>query len=237
MHKLSVVIPVLNEEHNLEKLFAALKAQKEVELDLILADAGSTDKSLDIAKKYRAKVVKGGLPAVGRNNGIKSAKYDNIAFLDADVSFSNTFLRDCMNYMKKRNIKVAGALTNPDSKKIIDTIYFSTWNFWVWFTQYFFPHAAGYCIFTKKKVHDKLQGFDENIRLGEDSNYVLRASKIVKFRIIPHKITTSVRRLDTEGRFKLAMKMFLCLLYRIIGKEDHKNLFNYNFNNHNKRKL
>lgn len=91
----SVVIAFLNEERFLEEAIQSVLKQTYDHWELILVDDGSTDKSLSIAKahaqRYPAKVyyldheghVNKGLSA-SRNAGIKQAKGDLVAFLDAD---------------------------------------------------------------------------------------------------------------------------------------------------------
>ena len=49
---LSIIIPSLNEEKYLELLLASIKKQNYKDFEIILADAGSNDATIDIAKKY-----------------------------------------------------------------------------------------------------------------------------------------------------------------------------------------
>ena len=72
--KISIIIPTYNEEDYLPALLKSIQRQNFKDLEVIVADAHSTDKTLEIAKKYNCKIVPGGLPAVGRNNGAKIAQ-------------------------------------------------------------------------------------------------------------------------------------------------------------------
>ena len=237
MEQISIIIPTRNEFKNLSILLPLIRKQKDIEADIIIADAGSLDGTKKLAKKYNAKIVEGGRkPTVGRNNGAKVAKYERIVFFDADVNFSEDFLIYCITYMKKKNWDSATVRTNPDSNRLDDAFLFGLWDLWIWFTQKFFPHAPGYCIFSRKSINKKIKGWDETVILADDSNYVLRASKVGRFGLIPIKITTSVRRLDTEGRFTMVRKMVACGIYRMFGKEDRTNKFDYNFNKHKSKK-
>ncbi len=233
---ISIIIPTYNEEKHLLKLLKSIKKQDFKDYEIIVSDANSKDKTVKIAKKYGCKVIKGGLPSIGRNNGAKFAKYERIVFLDADVIISRGFIINCLRAMDKKNLGVASVLSKPDSNKFIDRFLFALWNFWVWSTQKIYPHAPGYCIFSSKTIHNKINGFDPKLVLGEDSNYVLRASKAAKFGIIPVEIKTSVRRLDTEGRWKLFKKLVHCGVYRMIKGEPEGNKFDYNFGIHNNKK-
>ena len=84
----SVIIPTLNEEKILPHLLDDFRNQTAKDFEVIVADAGSGDKTVEVAKAYKAQLVKGGLPAVGRNNGAKIARGEFLFFLDADVRFT-----------------------------------------------------------------------------------------------------------------------------------------------------
>lgn len=67
--KISIIVPTKNEERYLPGLLKSIKKQTVQPYEIIVADAGSTDRTVEIAKKYGAKVIKGGIPQVGRNKG------------------------------------------------------------------------------------------------------------------------------------------------------------------------
>ena len=83
---ISVVIPVRNEEKRLARCLEGLKNQEEKPDEIIIADADSTDQTVNIAKSFGATVVEhcpSGI-AKTRNAGFNQAKYDIIARCDAD---------------------------------------------------------------------------------------------------------------------------------------------------------
>ena len=84
---LSIIIPALNEEKYLPILLSQIKKQNFSggKYEIIVADAGSKDKTVEIAKSYGCKVVPGGLPPKARNEGAKKARGELFLFLDADV--------------------------------------------------------------------------------------------------------------------------------------------------------
>lgn len=90
---LSIVIPAKNEEIYLPKLLKSIKKQNFCDYEIIVADADSIDRTKEIAQKYRAKVVKGGMPGRGRNAGAKVAKGEVLLFLDADVLLPQIFFK------------------------------------------------------------------------------------------------------------------------------------------------
>ncbi len=99
---LSIIVPVFNAEVTLKKcLQAILNIKGFTECELIVADDGSTDSSLEIAKKYADKIVrspKNKGPAFTRNLGAKSASGEFLLFVDSDVVLSSP---DILSYLKK----------------------------------------------------------------------------------------------------------------------------------------
>ena len=87
--RLSCIIITLNEEEHLPHLLKCLKQQTFQDFEIIVADNNSTDKTRQIAELAGCKIVQGGTPPVGRNNGARVAKADYLLFLDADCGSSN----------------------------------------------------------------------------------------------------------------------------------------------------
>ena len=81
----SIVIPVKNEEKNIPVILESIKKQTYKPYEVIVSDADSKDNTRKIAKEYGARVVEGGIPAIGRNNGFNAAQKDIVIFMDADV--------------------------------------------------------------------------------------------------------------------------------------------------------
>ena len=225
---LSIIIPTWNEEKYLPNLLECIKKQTYKDYEIIVADANSTDNTRKIAKKYGCKIVKGGMPAVGRNNGAKIAKGDILVFFDADVQFDDNFLENALSEIKKRNLDVAGAYITPLTNKFMDKVFIGVFNFIIYTTQFFYPNAYGGCIFCKKWLHKKVSGFDETIILGEDLDYLQRCGKSGKFRIIKNvRAYFSMRRFDNEGRLKVVIRHILSATYRVLFGQVRTDIFKY----------
>ena len=147
---ISIVIPAFNEEYYLPKLLDSIKRQTYKNYEIIVADADSKDKTRQIAKKHGCSIVKGGMPAAGRNSGAKSAKGDILLFLDADVQFDENFLKNAADEFEGRKLDVAGFYIHPLGNNIIDKIFFGIFNLWIFATQFFYPNASGSGIICKK---------------------------------------------------------------------------------------
>lgn len=71
---LSIIIPTLNEEKYLLILLSEIRKQNFIDYEIIVADAVSEDRTIEIARSFNCNIIKGGLPAKGRNEGTKLPK-------------------------------------------------------------------------------------------------------------------------------------------------------------------
>lgn len=94
MTDISIIVPVYNAEKYLKKCLDSLVNQTKKELEFILINDGSTDKSEEIIKTYkdkRIKYFKNKNQGIGktRNLGIEKSSGKYLMFLDSDDYFSN----------------------------------------------------------------------------------------------------------------------------------------------------
>ena len=97
--KYSVVIPLYNKEHYIEKTISSVLNQTFQDFEIIVIDDGSKDKSLSKARKLEKRSEKIRVieqenqgVSVARNTGVEYAKGDYIAFLDADDEWRDNYL-------------------------------------------------------------------------------------------------------------------------------------------------
>lgn len=227
---ISIIIPAFNEGHYLPKLLKSIQKQSILPKEITVADAFSVDNTKEIAKAFNCKLVTGGLPAKSRNNGAKKATQPILLFLDADVVLPPHFLEKTFKEMTERKLDIASCFVTPKSNLKIDKFLHQFVNQYMGLTQKFYPHIPGLCIFVKKEIHIKIQGFDENLVLAEDHDYVKRAKNIGKFGYLKSfKIPVSVRRLTKDGRIKIALKYIAIELHLIFIGKIRNNIFNYKF--------
>lgn len=232
---LSIIIPTYNEEKYLPMLLRSIRRQSYRDLEIIVADAGSRDNTLAVAKEYGAKVVSGGMPGVGRNAGAKAARGNIFLFLDADVVLQdNDFIHSCLAEFHRRKLELATCEVRPLSLKTIDRFFHGVYNVYIKTMNFFSPHAPGFCIFSKKTTHELISGFDESVIFCEDKDYVRRAVKLgVNFKILKSKkINVSVRRFDRDGRWTVAGRYLFAEAYQIFKGSVRKELFPYVFGNY-----
>jgi len=105
--KISVIIPVYNGEKYIVQCLENMLCQTYKNLEVIVVNDGSTDKSSEIARKFPVKVIdqKNGGVSVARNAGIDCATGDFIHFMDVDDLI-------CLDYYEK--MMAASLATNAD---------------------------------------------------------------------------------------------------------------------------
>lgn len=229
---LSIIIPVLNEEKYLESLIKSIEDQSfEGKYEIIIADGGSKDKTIEIAKNYGCKIAPGRSPAKGRNEGAKIARGELLFFIDADSTLPTNFFSELIKKFEKRKLDLASFPVYPQGN-IIDKIFYGIYNYWAWLSQRFLPHATQ-TVLVKKEIHQKIGGFDEEITIGEDHAYARAGAKFGRFGFLLKvpPISTSVRRFNREGRFKVYSIFLLTGLYMIFFSKFKSDIFKY----HNSR--
>jgi glycosyltransferase involved in cell wall biosynthesis len=156
--KLSIIIPTYNEEEYLPKLLYSIKEQNFKDYEIIVADAGSVDKTKEIAESNDCKVINGGLPAVGRNNGAEIAKGELLLFLDSDVVLSADYLESAIEEFEEKELGIAITQIIPLSDRSVDKALHKFANFFMKRAESIKPHGAGcYGILTTKSFHNQAQ--------------------------------------------------------------------------------
>lgn len=230
---LSIVIPTLNEENYLPLLLESIKQQDfNEEYEIIVADNNSKDKTAKIAKEYGCKVISGGLPPKGRNEGARIAKGELILFSDADVTLPPHFLEKVLEEFKIRKLGIASFPLHP-KKNRFDKIIFRVYNLYTRLVQNLWPIAAQ-AILVRKEIHQIIGGFDEKIKIGEDHDYVIRAAKFDKFGFLSQFVLSSSRRFERDGRIRTYLKYLLIGVYMVISGPVRSDIFKYRFGHYKK---
>lgn len=229
---ISIIIPALNEEKPLAKLFECLKNQSMKDFEVIVADAGSKDATRGVAEKYGALVTEGGLPGVGRNRGAARASGEYLVFLDADVQIGEDFLRKSLQEIRERNIQIGGCEAVPLSGSAFDRLIHKTAFLMMKLTSETNPRLPGYCMFFRRDVFTAVGGFDEEVQLAEDYDLVRRASEIAPLQLLETvQVHVSMRRFDKEGRLPYIGKAVKVFFFRKLKGEIRDGSIEYEFDN------
>ncbi|MFC2143577.1 glycosyltransferase [Candidatus Aenigmatarchaeota archaeon] len=224
--KISIVIPTLNEEKYLGSTLFHLKPQNPYEI--IVADSKSEDKTRNVAKKYGARVVtaKRGAASFGRNAGGKAAKGDVILFLDADSIVYPNMLDTVKKDFSDQKVSGWTCKIYGFSPSWREQVLYNTSNNIVEFlTRYLKkPHAPGIVIGVRKDIFNKVNGFDEKLKVMEDHDFALKVGKHGKFLFSRDTcVFTSTRRMEKWGGWGLIKKYSRIYLKYFTSKKNLKN--------------
>jgi glycosyltransferase involved in cell wall biosynthesis len=110
--KISIVFPAYNEEKGIKKAIEDFFSLKEVD-EIIVVDNNSKDKTAEIVKKTKAKLIKEKKQGYGFAliRGLKEAKGDLIFTIEPDGTFESKNIHDFLKYEKEYDV-IFGTRTN-----------------------------------------------------------------------------------------------------------------------------
>lgn len=103
-HLVSIIIPTKNSERTIEICLKSVKEQTYPNIEIIIVDNHSIDKTREIAETYGKVYVKGPERSSQRNFGAKKAAGDYLFFVDSDMELSPEVIEECVWKMRKENV-------------------------------------------------------------------------------------------------------------------------------------
>lgn len=211
MPEFSVVIPLYNKEHFIKKTIQSVLDQNYQKFEIIIIDDGSTDKSLAEAKaieddRIQIYTQKNSGASAARNKGVEHAKYNWIAFLDADDIWYKDHLRQLhksilafpqahvvsnayeialhKNFVKQPTF----SKKLPESISIIEDYFIFS---------YIDPLFWTSSLAVKKQCFVQIGGFDTEISSGQDTDLICRLA--LNFKMVYNPKTTFLHLKYTEN--------------------------------------
>lgn len=187
----SVVITTKNEEKNIETCIKSIKNQTFKNIELILVDNFSEDRTAEIAKEHSAKVYfKGNERSAQRNYGAKVATGKYLLYLDADMILSPILIEECVEKLESEPVD---ALYIPE--KIVGE------GFWIKVRDFERSFYTGTVIdavrFLKRQLFLQVGGFDETFAGPEDWDFDR------KIRQVGRTSVANVPLYHNEGKFNI----------------------------------
>jgi glycosyltransferase involved in cell wall biosynthesis len=190
---ISVIVPLYNKSLHIEKCLQSVFNQTFIEFEVIVINDGSTDDGLErvqkisLANPFRLQIISQqnlGVSAA-RNNGVKAAKYDLIAFLDADDWWEPTYLAEMKSLIEafpKAVIYGSGyRLVKNGVSRIADIAIEPTFNMGL--INYFKVYSRNLCmplwtcsVVIRKSIYEAEKGFKPYLKLGEDFDLWVRVA-------------------------------------------------------------
>lgn len=168
----SVITATKNEEKVLGNLLETLKNQTYANLEIIVVDNNSTDRTKEIAARYTKKIFnKGPERSTQRNFGARKAKGKYLLFLDADMELTPRVVGDCIREMDDMDV---GAVIVPEVSV--------GEGFWAKCKAlekkcYIGDETIEAARFFKREVFFKVKGYDKNLIAAEDWDLSQRVKK------------------------------------------------------------
>jgi rSAM/selenodomain-associated transferase 2 len=198
--KISIIIPVLNEEETLDKLLPYLKtwADNYNQLEIIVSDGGSSDNTILIAKKYDASCLSAARGRASQMNAAaKEARGQILYFLHADSTPPKHFDRTIITAINSGIPAGCFRLKFNISNKFLA--------FFAWFSRFNFTLCRGgdQSLFISQSLFSSLGGFDEKYKIYEDNEFIGRIYRKASFKVLPQEVITSARKYEHNGTVRL----------------------------------
>jgi rSAM/selenodomain-associated transferase 2 len=213
MPEMSVIVPVLNEEGTLPELFDALDAQREVDLQVIVADGGSSDASRAVAESRGARVV---ASRKGRgaqmNAGANMADADWLLFLHADSRpMCADQLSRALNIMRNKPSYSAGHFGLRFVGEKTDTFLY---RYMEAKTKTNRPYTINgdQGLLISREWFRELGGFDTSLPFLEDQRIARTIRENGAWVPLSGRLETSARRFESEGSYRRYLLMAVIML-------------------------
>ena len=248
MNKISIIIPVLNEEATIGGLLGHLikNSTSQNLAEIIVVDGGSSDKTLNIVEKIlsgraESRPYKKSLStpleeteivsvnslkgrAKQMNTGAQKATGNILYFLHADSFPPKDFDKLIISEVRKGN--PAGCFK----------MKFDHSHWWLklasWLTKFSWRACRGgdQSQFITKDLFKELGGFDEKFTIYEDNDLINKLYARNQFVVIQEWITTSARRYEDNGIWKLQYHFWTIYIKKWFGASAEE-LYQYYLKN------
>lgn len=231
MYKISIVIPVLNEENFINRILSFFTESEHSHFEIIVSDGGSKDLSLEIASKYNSVKVHNcnqKCRAKQMNEAVeKFATGDVYYFVHADVLPPKTWFADIQESLEKKS-NIGGYRFRFDSTRPL--LRFNSW-----MTRFNILSFRGgdQTIFITKDLFESLKGYN-NWSIMEEYDLIKRAKESgEKYKLIQKDVLVSARKYENNNYFTINLANFLAILKFRLGvnhreiKESYLRMINH----------
>ncbi len=202
---LSVICPVFNEEAYIENVLTFFIESKPDNKELLVIDGGSTDKTIDIVKKWSEKYTNIRLlfnpnkyVPYALNIGIKNSTGDPIIRLDAHTVYSNDYFEKILGVFDETGADIVGGHMNKAGKTILQEViaYCTSSVFGIGDSKI---HDLSFSGFTnhvylgawKREIFDQIGCFDQEMKRNQDDEFHYRANLNGKKIFLSNKIKST----------------------------------------------
>jgi glycosyltransferase len=179
--KVSIITPMLNSESTVEETIKSVLSQDYSNLEYIVVDNGSSDKSLEIANRYSNKISKiifedsKGIYTT-MNRGLKAATGEIIGILNSDDLYINPgVVRKVVDFMQKYRCDCSWGnllcVERSDPGKILRYCKSSSFEKKKFTFGWMPPHPT---FFVRRIIYEKYGYFNTDLKISADYELMLR---------------------------------------------------------------
>ena len=212
--RISIIIPVLNEQDLIQPLVSAIEkaADSLPDLELLFIDGGSTDATVERVDKCGMSLFhseKG--RARQMNLGAREANGDILYFIHADTlppAGFDRLIRKAVNMGWD-----AGCFRMKFDSPSRFLKFFS------WFTRFnhWLCRGGDQSLFIRRNYFEDLNGFNEDYMIYEDLELIIRLYRQGNFKVLPQYVLTSDRKYKKVGQFRLQYHFGMIHLKNYLG--------------------
>ena len=224
--KISIIIPALNEEKLIRKVLEQFdkSIRNNYNIEVIISDGGSSDKTIEIAGKYADKVLTHNKAysqniSRGRNEGARKSQGDVLIFLNADTRFENLqfLLKETLREIFENNVSAiaCAVYVYPEEEIKSDKVFHFIYNLYTSILVCCFTGMGrGECHIIEREIFFKTGGYNEDIIAGEDFEMYMRLKKSGKLKFRKDFVVyESPRRYRSYGYLKIMREWMKNALY------------------------
>lgn len=164
--KISIIVPTYNSRKYLKRCLDSIKHQTYKNIELIVVDNNSTDKTKEIAKEYTKEVYNIGPERCAQINfGSKQATGEIVYRVDSDFVLEKEVIEQCVNEIKKGFDAIVVHNTPDETISWIAKIR----KFEVDMYKNDLTYSSAR--FVKKEVYEAVNGLSESMTAGEDFDF------------------------------------------------------------------
>lgn len=216
--KVSIIIPILNEKHNIKKLSKLiLRSLKGLNYEIIFVDDNSLDGTFDLIKKIKNKkitfYIRKKKPDLTQACllGIRKAKYNYVVIMDGDLQHHPKYISKFIDEIKNKKIDVIVGVRDFAKRNQLSSVRYFGSKILIFIINIFLGYKtsdpmSGYFLI-KKKIFEEYESkmYGKGYKILFDIIYSVSDSLIIKdFKIKFYK------------RFKDKSKMSIKILFHFI---------------------
>ena len=220
----SIITPSFNQGQFIEETIRSVLLQGYPNLEYIIMDAGSTDGTLDILRRYSDQITWVSEPDRGQsdgfNKGLQRANGDIIGWLNSDDLLEpGAIVKTARHFQTHPESHVAygdcniideqGQIRENKKGSYTRQKLVEFWREWY--------HGLYYSsTFYRREVFDKVGGLDVNLHMAMDYDFLLRVGEFFEFEYIP--ATLSRFRVHNQSKSSQGIAKFMVELQPVVKR-------------------